>query len=121
MLDAILYLQGFNKERLSQYKVLGKLGEGAFGKVFLTQHTRSKVTYATKMVHKEAMKKAYGQRYDQEYSETEIMRHFSFDCGRQNKNLLRLVESLEDDQFFFLVTKMMPGGDLGTYLNKQES
>ena len=48
------------------------------------------------------------------------MKRFSFDSGRQNRNLLRLVESHEDDQFFFLVTKLMPGGDLATYLTKQE-
>ena len=51
MHETILHLQGF-KERLSQYDVLGKLGEGSFGKVFLTQHKHSKVTYATKMVRK---------------------------------------------------------------------
>ena len=84
MLEAFLYLQGFNQERLSQYDVLGKLGEGAFGKVFLTQHKRSKVTYATKMVRKEAIKMAYGQHFDREYGETEIMKSFTFDSGRQN-------------------------------------
>ena len=72
--------------------------------------------YATKMIRKEAIKSAYGQRFEQEYGETEIMKRFSLDSGRQNRNLLRLAESFEDDQFYFLVTKMMPGGDLATYL-----
>ena len=83
MHDMILHLQGF-KERLSQYDVLGKLGEGSFGKVFLTQHKHSKVTYATKMVRKEAIQKAYGRYFDSEYDETEIMKSFSFDSGRHN-------------------------------------
>ena len=43
---------------------MGKLGEGSFGKVFLTQHKRSKVTYATKMVRKEAIKTAYGRYFE---------------------------------------------------------
>ena len=48
------------------------------------------------------------------------MKSFSFDSGRQNQNLLRLIDSFEDAQFYFMVTKMMPAGDLVTYLTKQE-
>ena len=38
----------------------------------------------------------------------------------QATNLLRLVESFEDAEHFFLVTNLMPGGDLLTYCIRQE-
>ena len=49
----ILRQQGFPEEnRLDQYKVLGKLGEGAFGMVFLAQHKYSAVKVAVKIMNK---------------------------------------------------------------------
>ena len=52
----------------------------------------------------------------------EIMKEISNKDGgtTQGTNLLRLVESFEDAEHFFLVTNLMPAGDLMTYCTRQE-
>lgn len=51
--NEILCAQGFPEEkRLDQYEVIGKLGEGSFGVVFLAQHKFSKVNVAIKLMNK---------------------------------------------------------------------
>ena len=58
----VLSLQGFSNERLNQYEVLNKLGEGAFGSVFKARHKLSKARYAIKLVNKQAINRTYGKK-----------------------------------------------------------
>lgn len=36
-------------------------------------------------------------------------------------NILELIETFEDNDFFYVVTKFMPAGDLFNFVSKQET
>ena len=48
--EEILTAQGFFNKRIDQYEPLGKLGEGSFGVVILSQHKNSQVKVAVKVI-----------------------------------------------------------------------
>ena len=71
---AILAKQGFSLEnRLEQYQVISKLGEGTFGTVMLAQHKFSQVKVAIKMVDKSKIARLFTQN-NQMFQELEVLR-----------------------------------------------
>ena len=57
--EEILTAQGFFNKRIDQYEPLGKLGEGSFGVVILSQHKNSQVKVAVKVIQKTKIDKVY--------------------------------------------------------------
>ena len=112
----ILTEQGFSKDdQISQYELLGKLGEGAFGAVFLAHHKFSAVKVAIKFMDKAVIASSFTAN-GESFQERDIMRICS-----QSKipNVLELVEDFENEQQIVMVTKFMPAGDMLNYLIKQ--
>lgn len=80
----------------------------------MAQHKLSKAKCAIKFIKKEAIRRIYGSKIDQ-FCEIEIFKSIQ----SNGSNILRLYESFEDNEHFFLVTQFMPAGDLMSYLIKQ--
>lgn len=111
----ILTAQGFYNKRIDQYEPLGKLGEGSFGVVVLSQHKFSQAKVAVKVIEKAKINSVY-LKNKQTFEELSI----SEEMARENcSNILDLVEVFEDDQAFYVVTKFMPSGDLFNYICQQ--
>ena len=53
--------------------MLGNLGKGAFGTVFLSSHKLSKVKYAVKLIKKELVKKVFTDN-GQVFAELDILK-----------------------------------------------
>ena len=92
---------------------MGPLGEGAFGLVVLSQHKYSGVKVAIKIISKGKIDRAFKVN-DQVFQELKIMEEVS--CG-ECPNILELIESFEDKDCFYIVTKFMPGGDLFNFIS----
>jgi len=99
-------------DTLGSYKLLKKLGEGAFAKVYSAQHQQqTSVTYAVKVMLKsrldsdERLSKALA-------NEIEIMRDFN------HAGICRLFEHFSTEQHICLVIEYCGGGDLKKYLKK---
>ena len=116
--STILRAQGFSEEnRIDQFELIGKLGEGTFGIVVLGCHKISKDKFAIKVMKKEQITKVF-EVNNEAFNEREILQEFS---RSKNSNILELVDSFEDAENIFLVTKLMAGGDMLNYLMKQET
>ena len=93
---------------------ISKLGEGSYGKVLLAKHRLSGAKFAIKISTKSKMSEALQQNQNG-ISEIDIMR----ECTKtQVRNIIELVDSYEDTENHYIVTKFMPGGDLLNYLQK---
>ena len=111
----ILSAQGYYEQRINQYEPLGKLGEGTFGVVILSQHKNSGVKVAVKVIQKGTIDKVY-KKNKQHFEELEISKKIARSgC----KNILELVEVFEDSVAYYVVTKFMPTGDLYNYICQQ--
>lgn len=86
------------------YKVGEKLGEGAFGTVRKVTHRQTKQTRAVKIVSKHLLNSPEKQAWL--HAELRILRLLD------HPNILRLFESFEDDQNYYLVTELCSGGEL---------
>ena len=113
--NEILANQGFSERPIDQYEAQGNLGDGTFGTVILAQHVFSKLKVAIKFMSKEKIENFFTTR-NQAFSELELLKETS---SAQCPNILELLETFEDSQYFFVVTKFMPAGDLLNYLIKQ--
>jgi CRP-like cAMP-binding protein len=94
-------------EFVNGYKLLGRLGKGAQGKVLLCEDERTGVRYALKVICGRSNKSAWSARNDRSsvQQEVEVMRLL------QHKNVLRLVEVMEEalTRTTFLALELLDG------------
>jgi len=99
---------------MDQYEPLAKLGEGSFGQVILAKHKFSGAKVAIKVINKENTAKMFSGQMGQT-GEVQIMQ----ECNSDTSYILEMIESFEDAEAIYVVTKYMPAGDLLNYLVKQ--
>ena len=110
--EKILGGQGFLNTRIEQYEPIGKLGAGSFGTVMLVKHKNSDIKFAVKIIGKTKIDKAF-KGNGQVFQELEIME----ELARENcENILEVIETFEDDESYYVVTKLMAAGDLFNYI-----
>jgi calcium-dependent protein kinase len=85
------------------YTVLGELGKGAFGIVEKVQHKKTKKCYAMKTVTFDS-----GHKRHEFEKEMDILR------GLHHPNIVRMVETYEDPQHFFIIMELSTGGTVST-------
>lgn len=111
----ILTAQGFSENRLAQYNSIKTLGEGSFGKVILAEHVHTNVKVAIKVISKKTIKETF-EANNTAFEEVEIMEALS-----DSENVLKIIESFEDDEAIYAVTRFMNAGTLFDYLVKQKT
>ncbi|CAJ0745303.1 16590_t:CDS:10 [Entrophospora sp. SA101] len=96
---------------LSHFHLLKSVGKGAFGKVRVVQHKRSKTVYALKYINKEKCIKmrAIGNIIQERRLLEEI--EYPLICN--------LRYAFQDDENMFMVLDLMLGGDLRFHLERQ--
>lgn len=88
------------------------LGSGGYGTVILCEHKNSKLRVAVKHIKKAKLRRSFGQTYEN-FHELEVMERV---CRSQVPGLLDLLDSFEDKDNFYTVTKYMPSCDLQKFL-----
>lgn len=93
---------------MSQYRPGSLIGKGAQGKVYLAKHLLSNMDYAIKIVSKSAISK-FHRNDDTGFQEVERLREATF---RNCRNVVGLVQALEDTSNIYIVTRYISGGTL---------
>lgn len=95
---------------LSHFQLLRSVGKGAFGKVRIVQHKRTKKTFALKYINKEkCMAMNAVENIIQERKLLEAI---------QNNFVCNLRYAFQDDENLFMVIDLMLGGDLRFHLDR---
>ncbi|XP_050527831.1 cAMP-dependent protein kinase catalytic subunit alpha-like [Daktulosphaira vitifoliae] len=106
----------FNENKASianhtDFRMYQLLGEGAYGLVALTTHTRTGEVYATKiMAKKKIIKKELVQRT---FNEKRILESIDFAF------VVRLTYFYQDNTYLYFVMPFVCGGDLFTYIQRK--
>jgi len=100
------------KTELSFYKIGKILGRGAFGKVNLAIHKLSGKFVAIKSINKKVM--------TDEKSKLRVLREVSIWNQLQHKNIIRLYETFESQDYLHYVEEFCAGGDLLTYVRRRK-
>lgn len=83
----------------TMYTTLGELGKGAFGVVDRVEHLKTKKFFAMKTVTF-----ASGSKRHEFEKEIDILR------GLHHINIVRMVETFEDDHHFYIIMELCTGG-----------
>ena len=96
-----------------QYKLGKVLGRGGFSQVYMCTHTSTNNECAMKIIKKETMiKKKFLIPYMQR--EIEVLK------STDHPNIVRLLDMFEDDANVYIVTELMRGGDLFSYMERKK-
>ena len=97
-----------NSKSLKDFEILRLIGEGSYGKVFLTKlkndKTKKNKQYAMKILEKENVKK--WKQKNNIFTERYILQNFN------HPFISKLSYAFQDYEKLYLVTDFMPGGDL---------
>ncbi|KAG6609190.1 CAMK/CDPK protein kinase [Phytophthora cinnamomi] len=83
------------------YRNLGELGRGAFGVVEKVEHLKTHKHYAMKTVRFETGSKRH--EFEREMNILRVLHH---------PNIVRMLETFEDEHHFYIVMELSPGGTL---------
>lgn len=100
--------QCFHKDLMSQYSPENLIGKGSTGTVYRSKHLVSSIDYAIKIVNKAEIVRFYTNN-DTGYQEVDRLREITkMNC----RNVVGLVQAMEDDNSFYFVTRYVGGGTL---------
>jgi len=99
-----------NKRILDEeYEVLGPLGEGGYGQVYLVRHTKMKLQRAMKII-------PVNSQNEEEKTDEEIELLKNLD----HPNIVKLFEYFSDNEKYYLITEYCKGGDLFELIKKKK-
>lgn len=100
-----------NKSPISKsYKVLEKLGEGTFGRVYKVLHIATAQIRAMKLVRRESVK--YQDDEKKFLKEIEVL------AKLDHPNIIKVFEYFVDNKFYYLITEFTAGGELYEQITK---
>lgn len=91
-----------------KYCVVSSLGQGAFGKVLLVEHARTKTQYACKVI----ARNSDIDKVSLYYLEQELRVHQSFN----HPNIAKMEEIVYTDDFIYVIMEYCENGDLFEYV-----
>ena len=99
-------------DKIGNYQIQKIIGEGTFGKVKLARDLITKENVAIKILEKSKIKtKEELERINQEINSLKEINHL---------NIIELYEILEDEKNYYLILEYMNGGELFSYIIKNE-
>ncbi|NJL14774.1 MAG: serine/threonine protein kinase [Microscillaceae bacterium] len=97
-------------ERVLNYKVESRLGEGGIGAVYLATHTQLGRPVAIKVLHPElSSNPEIRERFRQEATTLSALQHI---------NIITLYDYLEEERGLFLILEYAPGQSLDTFITQ---
>ena len=110
-LNMLLAQQGF-ENRLDQYDLVEKLGDGAFSQVMLAQHRLTNEKFAMKIIPYATFNS---------FRKAQIAREVELQARSKNcPNVVRFKEQFTVEDMVCIVMENMPGGDLQQYLAQRQ-
>eukprot|EP00927_Polykrikos_kofoidii_P059836 TRINITY_DN5495_c0_g4_i2.p1 TRINITY_DN5495_c0_g4~~TRINITY_DN5495_c0_g4_i2.p1 ORF type:complete len:465 (+),score=97.29 TRINITY_DN5495_c0_g4_i2:153-1547(+) len=104
------------------YRIGEKLGKGAFGSVRRVERLQTEEPYAMKTVPKErhltARSHAAARTANAEYAK-QLDREIALMKGLEHQNIVRLVETFEDEDRIFFIMEFCAGGELLDFIVEQ--
>jgi serine/threonine protein kinase len=98
-------------DRIRDYRLLARLGEGGMGTVYKAQHTKLDTTVAVKVVRKERLTDAATvDRFEREMKAVGKIRHL---------NIVQALDAGEEDGRHYLVMEFVDGVDLETLVRRR--
>ena len=94
-------------KKVGPYQLKSKIGNGAFGTVYLGKHIPSQNKIAVKMINRQNLTPEHLLRLD-----LEIICQRSVDC----ENVVKLLDFQKTEHNFYLILEYCGGGDLGKFL-----
>ena len=113
--EQILSAQGYLQKRIEQYTPVKNLGEGSFGSVVMAKHNLVDLKVAVKFISKARIQQTFCAN-GLAFQEMEIINKLS---SENNQNILRAIETFEDEDYYYIVCELAPAGDLFNYVCKQ--
>lgn len=104
----------FMKNIDQRYKFGKVIGQGAFGLVRLCSHNASNKEFAIKIMTKKQIEK---QKIYVQLLQNEL----SILGSKSHPNIIRIVDLIEDDENYYVVSELVKGGELFKRLTKLES
>lgn len=98
-------------ENIKDYKKIRKIGEGAFGNIFICKN--DKKYYAMKEISKSKLINSNIEYIKWHLNERNFLKEFN--C----KYIIKYIDSFQTLKYLYLITEYVPGGDLFTLLNKK--
>ena len=98
--------------KFGRYEIIKELGHGGFGKVYLAHDEHLELERAIKVLHPALAS-------DQEFI-ARFRREAKFASHLDHPNIVPVYEFGEDQGFYYLVMKYMPGGSLVDVLAKEK-
>ena len=99
--------------QLSDFKILNKIGEGAFGKVYLVQETTSGQNYALKYIEKQFISEQGKDHYV--FLEKLIL------ANLQNSHIVKLYGTFQDERRLYFLLEYVPNKEVSKVLAKKSS
>ena len=93
--------------------LIKKIGDGAFGEVYITSKEGDNLKYASKIINKKKLRK-------DKYNNTSLNNEISILLDIYHPNILKIIEIKETKDKIFLVTEYYNGGTLEEYLEKNK-
>jgi calcium-dependent protein kinase len=112
IIDKSNFISRKNEMITSNYKIIKKLGEGAFSSVYLSEHRLTKIHRCVKKINKNSFNKSENENIMNEIKILKTLDH---------QNILKIYEYYEKNNILYLVTELLNGGDLFERLDKLKS
>lgn len=109
------------KERINQYQIVKKIGEGSFSRVFLCfDVNNSKNKFAMKIMDKTSLKTKMISSKETAY--TQVQKEMAVMKQMDHPNVLRLFEIIDDpnEHKLYLITEFVKNGSLAGRIRKKD-
>ena len=97
----------------NHYQVLGKIGSGAFGRVYKAKNLKSGNIRAIKVVKKAMLKFQEGDK--------SFLKEIEMLVSLSHANIIKVFEYFEDEENYYVVEELADGGELYDQLSKMSS
>ena len=103
------FIKGTEKNFKEDYKIISKLGKGAFGNVYEVKNIKTNQIRAMKSI-----KKSENNEENQELlNEIEIM------IKLEHPNIIKIYDYYYDKNYYYIIMEYISGGELFEYINKE--
>lgn len=97
---------------------MGELGSGSLGRIVLVKEKSSSKLFALKIVFLFIYSKINKQKMEDCRAELNVEREILIHMKLNHKNILKMMETFEDDQNLYILLEYCSGGNLYERLNK---